>query len=286
MDEATPSRRAMGDVAAANEEVREVAGARRPGGARGAEVHFVGAGRTYRTGAGVTLLALTDVSFDIPAGQTVAVSGRSGSGKSTLLHLAGAMDVADSGTVSVDGRDLGSLSGRERTVFRRSVGFVFQRFHLLPALTAWDNVAAPVVPFKTTFDKRARARELLAAVGLRGREQDVPAKLSGGEQQRVAIARALIGDPVLLLADEPTGNLDSVVGGEVLDLLFSLHEERGMTFVVATHDPSLAARCERVVELRDGRVVSDRLTLPSLRAAQRCNPPAREGPSASGEYPS
>jgi putative ABC transport system ATP-binding protein len=171
------------------------------------------------------------------------------------------MDVADAGTVSVDDRNLGSMGNRERTVYRRGVGFVFQRFHLLPALTAWDNVAAPVVPFRTTFDKRARARALLAAVGLQGREHDVPARLSGGEQQRVAIARALIGEPRLLLADEPTGNLDTVVGTQVLDLLFLLHREHGVTLIIATHDAAVASRCERVVTLSDGHIVADDLTL-------------------------
>jgi putative ABC transport system ATP-binding protein len=223
----------------------------------GAEVSFRSVSKTYRTGAGLPVRALADVSVEIPAGQAVAVIGRSGSGKSTLLHLAGAMDVADAGTVSVDGRDLGALKGSERTVYRRRIGFVFQRFHLLPALTACDNVAAPVVPFKTPFDKRARARQLLAAVGLEGREHDLPAKLSGGQQQRVAIARALIGDPRLLLADEPTGNLDSSVGGEVLDLLFGFQVERRVTLIVATHDPAVSVRCGRVIELRDGHVVGD-----------------------------
>jgi putative ABC transport system ATP-binding protein len=224
----------------------------------GADVSFRSVSKTYRTGAGLPVRALADVSVAIPPGQAVAVIGRSGSGKSTLLHLAGAMDVADAGTVVVDGRDLGALKGSERTVYRRRIGFVFQRFHLLPALTACDNVAAPVVPFKTSFDKRARARQLLAAVGLDGREHDLPAKLSGGQQQRVAIARALIGDPRLLLADEPTGNLDSAVGGEVLDLLFSFQVDRGVTLIVATHDPAVAARCGRVIELSDGQVVDDR----------------------------
>jgi putative ABC transport system ATP-binding protein len=223
----------------------------------GVEVRFDGATKTYRTGAGVTVPALASLNLEIPEGQVVAITGRSGSGKSTLLHLAGAMDVADTGKVLVDGRDLGSMSARERTVYRRRVGFVFQRFHLLPALTVWDNVSTPVVPFKTAFDKRARARELLAAVGLRGREHDLPANLSGGEQQRVAIARALIGDPVLLLADEPTGNLDSLVGEEVLDLLFRVHGEHPMTMIIATHDAALAARCERIVQISDGRVVRD-----------------------------
>jgi putative ABC transport system ATP-binding protein len=224
---------------------------------RGAEVCFRQVRKTYRTGAGVSFQAIAGVSLEVPPGQSVAITGRSGSGKSTLLNLAGGMDVADAGTVSVDQRNLGSCSNRERTVFRRGVGFVFQRFHLLPALTAWDNVAAPVVPFRTTYDKRARARELLAAMGLQGREHDVPARLSGGEQQRVAIARALIGEPRLLLADEPTGNLDSVVGSQVLDLLFSMHREHGVTLIIATHDPAVASRCERVVTLSDGRITGE-----------------------------
>jgi putative ABC transport system ATP-binding protein len=217
-------------------------------------VRFESVSKTYRSGAGLPVLALADVSVDIPTGATVAVTGRSGSGKSTLLHVAGAMDVVDSGTVSVDGRDIGALSGSARAVYRRSIGFVFQRFHLLPALTALDNVTAPVLPFRTSFDKRARARELLAAVGLAGREHDLPSHLSGGQQQRVAIARALIGEPHLLLADEPTGNLDSAVGSEVLDLLFTLHRERGLTMLIATHDPAVAKRCQRVIRLRDGRI--------------------------------
>jgi len=131
--------------------------------------------------------------------------GRSGSGKSTLLHVIGAMDLADRGEVNVDGQDLGKLGDRQRAIYRRGIGFVFQRFHLLSALTACDNVVAPVLPFRTGFDKRERALRLLAAVGLEGREHDLPSKLSGGQQQRVAIARALIGEPRMLLADEPTG---------------------------------------------------------------------------------
>jgi putative ABC transport system ATP-binding protein len=224
---------------------------------RGAPVSYHAVTKTYRSGAGLPVQALAGVTLEIPAGQTVAVTGQSGSGKSTLLHVTGAMDDADSGTVTVAGQELGSLSTAQRAVYRRGIGFVFQRFHLLPALTALDNVAAPVLPFRTSFDKRARARELLAAVGLEGREHDLPSRLSGGQQQRVAIARALIGKPALLLADEPTGNLDSATGRDVLDLLLSLHRERGLTLLLATHDQGVAGRCDRVIELRDGRLAAD-----------------------------
>jgi putative ABC transport system ATP-binding protein len=223
----------------------------------GASVGFASVSKAYRTGAGLPVQALAEVTLDIPAGQAAAVTGRSGSGKSTLLHLAGAMDTPDTGTITVNGHDLGTMSDRQRALYRRGIGFVFQRFHLLPALTACDNVAAPVLPFRTGYDKRAKARDLLAAVGLAGREHDLPAKLSGGQQQRVAIARALIGDPRLLLADEPTGNLDSTTGAEVLDLLFALHRDRGITLILATHDPAVAARCDRVIGLSDGMITRD-----------------------------
>jgi putative ABC transport system ATP-binding protein len=223
----------------------------------GASVGFASVGKAYRTGAGLPVRALAGVTLDIPAGQAVAVTGRSGSGKSTLLHLAGALDAPDTGTITANGHDLGTMSDRQRALYRRGTGFVFQRFHLLPALTACDNVAAPVLPFRTGYDKRARARDLLGAVGLAGREHDLPAKLSGGQQQRVAIARALIGDPRLLLADEPTGNLDSTTGAEVLDLLFALHRDRGLTLILATHDPAVAARCDRGIELSDGMITRD-----------------------------
>jgi putative ABC transport system ATP-binding protein len=227
----------------------------------GAELSFSAVSKTYRTGAGLPVRALAEVTLKIPAGQAVAVNGRSGSGKSTLLHLAGAMDTSDSGTLTVDGDDLGAMSDKQRTLYRRGVGFVFQRFHLLPALTACDNVAAPVLPFRTGYDKQARARDLLIAVGLAGREHDLPSRLSGGQQQRVAIARALIGDPRLLLADEPTGNLDSATGAEILDLLFTLHRDRGLTLILATHDPAVAARCDRVIQLEDGAVSADAMAV-------------------------
>jgi putative ABC transport system ATP-binding protein len=203
------------------------------------------------------ITALAGVSLEVAGGASVALSGPSGSGKSTLLHVIGALERPDEGTVTVAGRDLGSLSRGELAAHRRRIGFVFQRFNLLPALTVVDNVLAPVLPYRVDFDKEARARELLAAVGLAGRETSLPSRLSGGEQQRVAIARALINRPAILLADEPTGNLDSRTGAAIVDLLLELRAAYAMTIVVATHDHQVAARCERVVRLLDGRVAGD-----------------------------
>jgi putative ABC transport system ATP-binding protein len=153
--------------------------------------------------------------------------------------------------------EITALKERKLTEYRRRVGFVFQRFHLLPALTARDNVLAPVMPYRTSFDKVERAMSLLDAVGLADRAGHLPARLSGGEQQRVAIARALVNDPPLVLADEPTGNLDSASGAQIIDLLLGLRAERHLTVVVATHDSAIAARCDRVARLRDGRLLDD-----------------------------
>jgi putative ABC transport system ATP-binding protein len=205
---------------------------------------------------GAPLVAVNDVSLSVAAGTAVALTGPSGSGKSTLLHLIGAIERSDGGIIEVSGQRVTGLSGRALAAYRRRIGFVFQRFHLLPALTALDNVMAPLIPFRTEFDKAARARELLALVGLADRTSALPSQLSGGQQQRVAIARALINQPVLLLADEPTGNLDSETGTAIVDLLLSLRDERGMTLIMATHDADIAARCDRVVHLRDGRLTS------------------------------
>ena len=155
------------------------------------------------------------------------------------------------------GREITALRGTALAAYRRTVGFVFQRYHLLPALTALDNVIAPVWPYRTSFSKKARGRELLASVGLAGREQSMPSRLSGGEQQRVAIARALINGPSLLLADEPTGNLDSQTAGEVIGLIAGLRQQYAMTIVLATHDPQIAALSDRIIRLRDGAVVDD-----------------------------
>ncbi|MFC4534559.1 ABC transporter ATP-binding protein [Sphaerisporangium dianthi] len=204
--------------------------------------------------------ALDDVSVEFEPGSAVALMGQSGAGKSTLLHLVGGMDLPDAGEVTVDDRP---LPRRRLDTHRRRVGFVFQRFHLLSAFSVLDNVLAPVLPYRVDFDRKARARELLEAAGLEGRERALPGELSGGEQQRVAIARALIGHPPLLLADEPTGNLDSTTGEEIMDLLAALRRRYGMTMIIATHNPEVAASCDRLIRLQDGRIVSDERVAPS-----------------------
>ncbi len=223
----------------------------------GFAVRVEGVSKRYPTASAEAPAALDDVSFAIDGGRVVAVAGPSGSGKSTLLHLIGAMDETEQGSIRVGEREVTRLSREEQVAYRRTIGFVFQRFHLLAALSTLDNVAAPLLPRRTDFDKHGRAADLLRAVGLAGKEQTVPSRLSGGEQQRVAIARALINEPGLLLADEPTGNLDSATSSEIIELLLRLRDERGMTVLIATHDPVVAARCDRIVTLSDGRVADD-----------------------------
>lgn len=213
--------------------------------------------RRFELADGRSLIALDHVSLRVQRGSVVAVSGPSGSGKSTLLHLIAGLDRPDEGRLVVDGQDLRALSRHGRAVYRRHVGFVFQRFHLLPALTVLDNVIAPVLPYRTDFDKQARARELLAAVGLETHERQLPAELSGGEQQRVAIARALMNRPSLVLADEPTGNLDTRTGAGIMNVLLEMRERQGITIVVATHDVDVASRCDRMLRLVDGQIVDD-----------------------------
>jgi putative ABC transport system ATP-binding protein len=216
--------------------------------------------KRYRTGSDRPAVAADDISVHIEPGALVALTGPSGSGKSTLLHLIGAIERPDSGTIISGSAEVTALHGGALAAYRRTVGFVFQRYNLLPALTALDNVLAPVLPYRTGWDKPARARELLDAVGLAGRERSLPARMSGGEQQRVAIARALINAPDLLLADEPTGNLDSQTAAAIIDLLTGTRELRHghpMTVVIATHDPQIAARCERMIRLKDGAIIDD-----------------------------
>ena len=237
----------------------------------GFEVELSEVSKHYRIG-GEELRALDRVTLRIAAGEAVAVMGPSGSGKSTLLHLVGAMDAADQGQIRVDGFQVERLSRREQTAYRRRIGFVFQRFHLVPTLTALHNVASPVLPRRVDFDKFARARELLAAVGLAEKEAQLPSRLSGGEQQRVAIARALINQPGLLLADEPTGNLDTDTGQEIVQLLLRLRDQHGTTILIATHDAAVAGRSDRNIHLRDGKLIDagldeagERPPLPSSR---------------------
>jgi putative ABC transport system ATP-binding protein len=216
-----------------------------------------GVTKRYGTGQGGQVTAADAVTFTIEAGAFAALTGASGSGKSTMLHMIGAIERPDSGTITSDGTQVTALRGNALADYRRTVGFVFQRYNLLPALTTLDNVLAPVLPYRTGWDKRDRARQLLAAVGLAGRERSLPSRMSGGEQQRIAIARALINTPALLLADEPTGNLDSATAAGILDLLTRLRAEHHMTILLASHDPQVAARAERVIRLRDGAVSDD-----------------------------
>ena len=205
--------------------------------------------------------ALDGVSMRIERGEMVAIMGPSGSGKSTLLHLLGALETPSGGTIALAGRRFESLGERELTLLRReTIGFVFQFFNLLPALSAEENVVLPALIAGRRDDAtRARAVELLERVGLGPRREHLPAELSGGEQQRVSIARALLLEPELVLADEPTGNLDSRSSGEILALLRELNDAEGHTIVMVTHDPAAAATAQRVVFLRDGKVAGELL---------------------------
>jgi len=209
------------------------------------------------------ITAVDEVSLEIEVGSIVALTGASGSGKSTLLHLLGALDIPDAGTTTVTGgpdgdQDLTKLNRKQLAAYRRGIGFVFQQFNLLPTLTVIDNVTVPLIPLgKPSAQARDRARQLLADVGLPDRDHTLATRLSGGQQQRVAIARALINQPRLVLADEPTGNLDSTTASQIIDLLLGLRDTHGTTLVIATHDPDFAARCDRSITIRDGRIHTD-----------------------------
>jgi putative ABC transport system ATP-binding protein len=220
-------------------------------------VQAVGLEREYKMGS-APVAALRGVDLEILGGEFVALTGPSGSGKSTLLNLLGGLDRPTAGVIRVAGRDLGRASERELTDHRRRVvGFIFQSFNLLPRLTAVENVELPLVWSGVgRTDRRARSVDLLERVQLGHRLTHLPTELSGGEQQRVAIARALVGDPSLLLADEPTGNLDSATGHEILALLTELNRDHGVTIILVTHDPDVAAVAGRRIRLRDGRIES------------------------------
>ncbi len=214
--------------------------------------------RDYHMG-GELVHAVRGVSLEVERGDYVAIVGPSGCGKSTMLNLLGGIDRPNSGSVSIDGSRIDHMRDRAATRFRLlNIGFVFQRFYLMPALTAIENVELPMAEAKVpTATRQKRARELLDYVGLGGRADHRPSQLSGGEQQRVAIARALANNPRMLLADEPTGELDAKTGAEMIDLLARVNAD-GTTIVVVTHDEGLARAAKRVVHMRDGLIVDDR----------------------------
>jgi putative ABC transport system ATP-binding protein len=219
-------------------------------------IELINVSRTVTSGAGpLTILQPTSLRFE--TGQAVAITGASGSGKSTLLGLIAGLDSPTTGQIMIGAEDITTLD--EETLARlrgTKIGIVFQFFHLIPSLTALENV---MVPLEIAGDKnpRAKAQALIDEVGLNGRGHHYPSQLSGGEQQRVAIARALANDPDVILADEPTGNLDSRTGEQVIELLVDVNRKRGRTLVLVTHDLELAARADRTIRLRDGHVVSD-----------------------------
>jgi putative ABC transport system ATP-binding protein len=219
-------------------------------------VHLEGVEKVYRTDR-IETVALQNVNLDVAEGEFVAVMGPSGCGKSTLLHVIGLLDAPSKGQVALDGQPVQALSDRQRARIRnREIGFVFQTFHLIPDLPVIDNVEIPLLYRRTRTDERRRlAQAALDRVGLSSRVRHYPAQLSGGQQQRVAVARAIVGRPRLLLADEPTGNLDSQMGDEIMGLLLELNRQERTTVVMVTHDPRLAERTHRTVRLFDGRQV-------------------------------
>jgi len=215
--------------------------------------------KIYRIGT-VAVAALRGVSLAVERGEFVAIMGASGSGKSTLMHIIGCLDRPTAGRYLLEGQEVGGLSRDALAAIRnRQIGFVFQSFHLLPRATALANVELPLLYNGCApAERRRRAAEALETVGLSGREDHRPNQLSGGEQQRVAIARALVGGPTLLLADEPTGNLDSRRSLEIVGMLQRLNRGRGLTVIVVTHEPDIAAFAGRILQCRDGRIVGDR----------------------------
>lgn len=233
--------------------------------------------KRYRLGDGSWLTAIDCPSFIAESGTSTALVGPSGSGKSTLLHLVGAIDKPDEGTITVGGLDLTTLNRKHLADYRSTIGLVFQQYHLLPAMSALDNVLAPLVGRKVRFDRKQRAGELLASVGLADRAHAVPSQMSGGQQQRVAIARALINNPTLLLADEPTGNLDASTAAGIVELLRRLQSERGMTMMIGTHDEATAKKCDIVVTIERGELGPNQTT--RLAVGRRGHP--TRGPSSS-----
>jgi putative ABC transport system ATP-binding protein len=213
--------------------------------------------KIYKMGE-VEVVALAGVTFNIQAGEVIAIMGPSGSGKSTLMNMIGCLDRPTSGEYILDGESVAKMDDNQLAGVRnRKVGFVFQSFNLLSRQTALANVELPMRYAGVTQSRRERAKKALELVGLGDRVRHRPSELSGGQQQRVAIARALINDPAILLADEPTGNLDSKSGKEIMDLILSVNRERGMTIIIVTHDPAIAEHTQRTIRLMDGLVVNE-----------------------------
>jgi putative ABC transport system ATP-binding protein len=220
-------------------------------------IELIGISKVYQLG-GTAYPALSDVSLSIGRNEFLALTGASGSGKSTMMNILGCLDTPTSGRYTLDGEEVAGLDEEQlASVRNRKVGFVFQNFYLMPRMTAIDNVAQPLIYRGIApSQRRAHAQAALGRVGLGDRMQHRPNEMSGGQRQRVAVARALVGRPELLLADEPTGNLDSRTAAEIMDLFGQLHAE-GQTVVIVTHDPGIAARCHRRVRLHDGRIAED-----------------------------
>ncbi len=213
--------------------------------------------RTYQLGS-IPVHALRGVSFQVDAGEFVSVLGPSGSGKSTLLNMIGALDRPSEGTLAIRGTEVGTLNDNQLAELRQRVGFVFQFFNLISRLDAIGNVELPLtIAGVPAEERRAKAEQMLEKVGLGDRMHHKPSELSGGERQRVAVARALVTDPSFLLMDEPTGNLDSVTAGEIMDLVDTVNQELGMTVIVVTHDPDVSSRARRKIRLVDGQIDSD-----------------------------
>lgn len=221
------------------------------------QIKIIGLKKWYK-GDGIETIAIDNISLSFYRGEFTAIVGASGSGKSTLLHIVGTLDVPSEGKIYFDDLDVSQLKGNRLADFRfQQIGFIFQQFHLLPTLTAIENVMVPLFSRRVPYAKRERAEEMLQAVGLLHKKDALPSQLSGGEQQRVAIARALINEPNWLLADEPTGNLDSKNSGMIYELLHKLNRERGCGVLFITHDSRLAQRSDRLIEMKDGRVIAD-----------------------------
>ena len=214
--------------------------------------------REYKQGE-FTVNALQGVSLSIEPGEFTVLMGSSGSGKTTLLNIIGGLDSPTSGSVEIDGQELSSMAANDLSDLRlHKFGFVFQAYNLIPVLSAFENTEfVPLMQGVGVDERKTRSMEMLKAVGLEGMENRLPSELSGGQQQRVAVARALAGNPMLILADEPTANLDSTTGKELIKLMRHLNEDKGVTFIFATHDPKVMDAAKRVIHLEDGRIVED-----------------------------